>query len=236
MSTIIPAIIPETVKDLRSKVDLVARDVHVVHIDMCDGKYVPNVSWPYAYEWNDFDQFENEEEGLPHWEDVEYEIDLMVSRPREAMERWIRAGAAAFIVHAENLKENFDELLTLAHDGLCKLGVAFLPTTDISSDPIYTEMITKADFVQCMGIARIGYQGQDFDERVFDQIEKVLEIKPDADIAVDGHVDLDNIQDLYHAGVSKFVMGSAIYNEEPESIPQVIAEAKSLLHDASDIL
>jgi ribulose-phosphate 3-epimerase len=234
--SIIPAIIPETVKDLRNKVGLVAREVDVVHIDMCDGKYVPNVSWPYAYDWNDFDQFEKEEEGLPNWEQVEYEIDLMVAQPRAAMERWIRAGAAAFIIHAENLKDDFDELLNCAHQGLCTLGVAFLPTTDISQDEKYKEYIVKADFVQCMGIARIGYQGQDFDERVFDQIAKVREIKSDAKIAVDGHVDLDNIADLYDAGVTKFVIGSAIYNEEQESIPQVIAEAKSILHEASDIL
>lgn len=236
MINIIPAIIPERVKDLKEKVGFVAREVDFVHIDMCDGKYVPNVSWPYAHDWNDFDQFENEEEGLPNWEQVEYEIDLMVAQPKIAMERWIRAGAASFIVHAENLKEGFDELLAIAHEGLCTLGIAFLPTTDISKDEKYKEYILKADFVQCMGIARIGYQGQDFDERVFDQIERVLEIKPDAIVAVDGHVDLDNIADLYDAGVTKFVMGSAIYNEDPESIPQVIAEAKSILHEASDIL
>jgi ribulose-phosphate 3-epimerase len=236
MSKILPAIIPETVKDLRAKVVSVAREVDMVHIDMCDGKYVPSVSWPFAHDWNDFGQFETEEEGLPNWERVDYEIDLMVSNPKYAMERWIKAGASSFVIHAENLKESFDDLLQLAHDGLGLAGIAFLPTTDISKEEKYKEWILKSDFVQCMGISKIGYQAQDFDERVFDQIENILAIKPDAIIAVDGHVDLDNIEDLSRAGVSKFVMGSSIFHEDLESIPQVIAEAKAIIHSASDIL
>jgi ribulose-phosphate 3-epimerase len=191
---------------------------------MCDGKYVPSVSWPYAYDWNDFAQFENEDEGLPDWRKVDYQIDLMVCDPKTAMERWIRAGASAFIVHAEGLTADFDELLDMAHTAQAELGLAFQPQTN---EREYEHLIQKADFIQCMGIAKIGYQGEPFDERIFDQMQTINEINPQARITVDGHVNLDNIKDLQEAGASQFVIGSALF--EDDSIPQFIDEAMDIL-------
>jgi ribulose-phosphate 3-epimerase len=224
--TILPAIIPKTVRDLREKVGAVSNYVRFVHIDMCDGKYVPSVSWPYAHDWNDFDQFENEDEGLPDWQKVDYQVDLMVSDPKAAMLRWIKAGASSFVVHAEGLTADFDELLDMAHTAQAELGLAFQPQTD---EHEYEELIQKADFIQCMGIAKIGYQGEPFDERIFDQMRTIGEINPQARITVDGHINLDNIKDLQEAGASQFIMGSALF--ESESIPQFIQEAEEILMD-----
>ncbi len=222
--TILPAIIPKTLKELREKVGQVSSYVRFVHIDQCDGKYVPSVSWPYAYDWNDFDQFENEHEGLPDWDKVDYQIDLMVDNPLPAMDRWIKAGASSFVVHAENLKTDFDVLLDTAHTAQAELGIALLPQ-DNPYD--YESLIQKADFVQCMGISKIGLQGMPFDDRIFSVIEDVLKINNKMRITVDGHVNLDNIDELEAAGASQFVVGSALF--ESENIPQFIEEAMSIL-------
>lgn len=222
--TILPAIIPKTLTELREKVGHVSNYVKFVHIDQCDGKYVPSVSWPYAHDWNDFAQFETEDEGLPDWEKVDYQIDLMVADPKTAMERWIKAGASSFVVHAEGLTADFEELLQMAHAAQAELGLAFQPQTN---EWDYEDLIEKADFIQCMGIAKIGYQGQPFDERIFDQMKTLNEINPQARITVDGHVTLDNIAELEDAGASQFVIGSALF--ESESIPQFIEEAMDIL-------
>lgn len=222
--TILPAIIPKTVKDLREKVGLVAGYVKFVHIDQCDGKYVPSVSWPYAHDWNDFAQFENEDEGLPDWQKVDYQIDLMIVDPKTAMKRWIKAGACSFVVHVEGLAADFDELLEMAHDAQAELGLALLPQTNAYD---YEEMIQKADFIQCMGIAKIGYQGMAFDERIFALMKDVCKINNQARITVDGHVNLDNIDELEEGGASQFVIGSALF--ESENIPQFIDEAMGIL-------
>ncbi len=222
--TILPAIIPKTLRDLDEKVGSVCKHVRFVHIDQCDGKYVPSVSWPYAHDWNDFEQFEREDEGLPHWKDVDYQIDLMVDDPKTAMERWIRAGASSFVVHAEGLKADFDELLDIAHTAQAEVGLAFQPQTN---EHDYEHLIQKADFIQCMGIAKIGYQGEPFDERIFEQMQTINEINPQARIIVDGHVNLDNIADLENNGASQFVIGSALF--ESGNIPQFIEEAMAIL-------
>jgi ribulose-phosphate 3-epimerase len=222
--TILPAIIPKTLKELREKVGQVSSYVRFVHIDQCDGKYVPSVSWPYAYDWNDFDQFENEHEGLPDWDKVDYQIDLMVDNPLPAMDRWIKAGASSFVVHAENLKTDFDVLLDTAHTAQAELGIALFPQ-DNPYD--YESLIQKADFVQCMGISKIGLQGMPFDDRIFSVMEDVLKINNKMRITVDGHVNLDNIDELEAAGASQFVVGSALF--ESENIPQFIEEAMSIL-------
>jgi ribulose-phosphate 3-epimerase len=223
---IVPAIIPQTKKDLFTKILSVKDYVDVVHIDICDGKYVPTTSWPGKFEWNDVEALENGDEPLPGWEKVDFEVDLMVRNPKEAMERFIKIGISSAIIHAEKLEDSFDEIYNITREFEIKLGLAFLPATDVKE---FTEWIGKADFIQCMGISRIGYQGQDFDERVFDQIAAVQELKPDAVIAVDGHVDEETIQDLAAAGATKFVVGSAILNAT--SIPQKIAELKQILHE-----
>ncbi len=222
--TILAAIIPKNLRELREKVALVSHYVRFVHVDQCDGKYVPSVSWPYAHDWNDFEQFEKEDEGLPDWQKVDYQIDLMVADPKPAMERWIKAGASSFVVHAEGLTADFDELLDMAHTAQAELGLAFQPQTD---EWEYEHLIQKADFIQCMGIAKIGYQGQPFDERIFDQMKTINEINPQARITVDGHVNLENIDELEAAGASQFVMGSALFDSE--NIPQFIQEAEDIL-------
>jgi ribulose-phosphate 3-epimerase len=65
-----------------------------------------------------------------------------------------------------------------------------------------------------MGIAEIGKQGQDFDPRVYDQIAKIKEQFPGLPIAVDGGVNEDNIVPLIEAGVSRLVVGSALWKSE----------------------
>lgn len=223
---IVPAIIPETKKDLFKKINYVKDSVDVVHIDICDGKYVPSVNWPIKFEWNDVEGLETGDEELPGWDKLDFEVDLMTAKPLEALDHFVKIGISSAIIHAENLKESFDEILKTAHEFDVMLGLAFLPSTNIQE---YKDWIFKVDFVQCMGISKIGYQGQDFDERVFDQIEKVKDIRPDIEIVVDGHVDEDNIQDLASLGVSKFVIGSTIWNAT--SIPQKISELKQLVKE-----
>ena len=67
------------------------------------------------------------------------------------------------------------------------------------------------DFVQFMGIENIGYQGEPFDERVFEKIRELRERFPDTIISVDGGVSLENADKLIEAGANRLVSGSAIF-------------------------
>ena len=63
-----------------------------------------------------------------------------------------------------------------------------------------------------MGIEKIGFQGEPFDERVLDQIKALRKQFPEVTISVDGAVDFDTAPELIEAGANRLVAGSAIFN------------------------
>ena len=89
-----------------------------------------------------------------------------------------------------------------------ELGLALNPDTSLDTILPYME---KIDFVQCMGIARIGYQGQPFDERVLTQINQLRVKYPNLPISVDGGVNIETAALLKQAGATRLVAGSAIF-------------------------
>jgi len=71
--------------------------------------------------------------------------------------------------------------------------------------------------VQVMSIARVGYQGEKFDERALVRISELRELYPDVTIAVDGGVSSENLKSLFDAGANSFNIGSAIMkSKNPE--------------------
>jgi ribulose-phosphate 3-epimerase len=82
------------------------------------------------------------------------------------------------------------------------------------------------DFVQFMGIAKIGAQGQPFDERVLEKVRVFHARHPDVPIQVDGGVSVKNAKKLLSSGVSTLVMGSGILRaKDPAAL---IAEIEAL--------
>ena len=62
-----------------------------------------------------------------------------------------------------------------------------------------------------MGIAKIGFQGEPFDERVLEKIKDFRDEYVDVTISVDGGVSLESAPRLVEAGVNRFVVGSALW-------------------------
>ncbi|MEI8061962.1 MAG: hypothetical protein WCG97_01565 [bacterium] len=103
---IVPAIIPVDFYELEDKVAQVAGHVRYVHIDVCDGIFVGNTSWP----WLDdkiFSQIITGEMGFPQWEDVDYEVHLMTAHPEKDIFEWIVAGAYRITVQIESFFPHF---------------------------------------------------------------------------------------------------------------------------------
>ena len=103
MIEIIPAILPKDLEDLRDKMAQVSGIAPLVQIDVCDGKFVPSKSWPYVKGGMDeFSRIIAEDEGFPFWDSLDLEIDLMVRKPEEVVDGWIRAGAKRLVLHIES--------------------------------------------------------------------------------------------------------------------------------------
>lgn len=205
---ILPAIIPKSITDLRSSLDKVSFS-DAIQIDVVDGKFVDNISWPYYPKGDVSDiTFDIKEKNI--------EIDLMVFNPISAAHDWLNAGAKTLVFHIESLSENFSEVFDLKNKYNFKLGLSLNNDTSISLLYPYASDI---DFVQLMGIAKIGVQGQPFDSRVLDRIITLRALYPNLLISIDGGVNLDTIEILKKTGVNRFVVGSAILNSpQPKDI------------------
>jgi ribulose-phosphate 3-epimerase len=154
---------------------------------------------------------------------VQFEIDLMVARPYLHALDWAMTGASRIIFHIESLEDDgaiFDEL---PKDGLKEIGLAInIDTPNEAVEP----HIHKIDFVQCMGIAKIGYQGQAFDERVFAKLSDFRSRFPELVLSVDGGVNMETAPLLVNAGANRLASGSLIW--ESSDIIETIKQLQQL--------
>ena len=232
MIEIIPAVMPTSTTDLQSKLSQVAGHMSVAQIDVMDGRFVKNVSWPYTEDEEYFQGILNEDEGLPYWDQFDFEVDLMVVRPEEVINDWITAGVRRVVVHQEST-DNLEKILSDFRERFpkseepdvfdCEIGLAQNIDTPVES---LFPFVDRIDFVQFMGIDVIGEQGNPFDEKVLDKIRALRERAPGIIISVDGGVSLDTAPELIEAGVNRLVVGSAIFNSE--DIGATIKEFKHL--------
>ena len=206
MAEIIPAVLAETFEDIEKTLESFVGLTKVVHLDVCDGRFVPSKTWPYRE--GDEEQFEkivSEAEGLPFWQEFDYEIHLMVLSPEIVVPKWISAGASRIIVHEEAVQD-FSLIENGAGQGI-EMGVAIdLQTSPESLDRLHG----KFDFIQCMAIREVGHQGQQFEPAVFEKLRTLTKIRPLKTLSVDGGVNRENAKALIEAGAHRLVIGSAI--------------------------
>jgi len=209
---IIPTVMPESYEDFVEKIDRVAEFIETVQLDVMDGKFVPSTSWPYNSESDqDWKNLVNQEKGIPHWEELDFEVDLMVENQIEEANNWISAGVGRVIFHIEALKdEDYDEILKIRGLGI-KVAFALIPKTPDSELEKYLEI---AESVQFMGINKIGFQGQEFEPKVLERIADLRSKKPDLPISVDGGVSFNTARDLVSAGTTRLSSGSTIFKAE----------------------
>lgn len=209
MTTIIPAIIPESFEDLRAHTARVKGAASRVQIDICDGRYTPRASWPYNRRDEDtWEKIVNGEEGLPLWEDISYEIDMMTEKPEEKMDDWIDAGADTLIIHLGST-EALSEIMARAAERETAVAFAIRPSMD---EALIEPFISQIAFVQVMGNDTIGRQGMPLEkETVLAKIRAIRARFPKLPIGVDIGVNEKTLPHLCKAGAFRFVVGSAIF-------------------------
>lgn len=217
MSLVVPAVLPSSRKDLEEKLALFAQmpQVERIQIDIVDGRFVAPASWPYTAS-EELRAMVERGEMLPHLDCIAYEIDMMCLDGERAATHWLALGATRLTFHAESTTD-LPRLLASARksygtgDGFASGLVAFGLAINIASDLTLIEgCLDEIEYVQFMGIARIGKQGQPFDERVFEKIRIFHARHPEMALQVDGGVSFANAKKLLALGVSNLVIGSGI--------------------------
>lgn len=245
-----PAILPKDFGDLYSKIGKVATLVDWVQIDVVDGLYAPNKTWPHIKdEGGLFAQIVKQDEPMPFWDEMNFEVDLMVKDPAYEADQWIAAGAMRIVVHLDSLeKASFVELAQRIEKKGVELVVAFGIDSSHEKLAEYLEAIGDIDpaadvsakktgkshrivnTIQCMGIKKIGFQAEPADEKVFDNIRKIKDTYSYMLVSVDGSVNSKTAEKLIAAGADRLIVGSALFSDSdsPASIEEKLSSFSNL--------
>lgn len=199
---IVPSLPAQSFEEIAALAESVVGDVTELQVDIVDGKFVDAYSWPFT----EADPIAELDRLIPLVKDFAIEMDCMVIEPEQYLELFVQLGVSRVIMHMRST-EKYDEIIAHAREHGYKIGIAF--TNDVPFTE-YEALISQIDYVQVMGIAVVGAQGQPFDERTLETVAMLHAKYPDLEIAVDGSVNKDTIVRLKDVGVTRFAPGSAI--------------------------
>jgi ribulose-phosphate 3-epimerase len=194
---VVPAIIPDSAQAVRT-FGAVLSFSWELHLDVVDGTFGPLSSWPYR-------PAGDPAEVSVATDCFTLEVDLMVNEPLAAANSWVAAGADMIVFHVETTP--LSALINFCESCTVSVGVSALNDTP---DATLWPYLAHADYVQVMGIAQIGSQGQPFDPRSLERIAAIKRDFPRLMISVDGSVNRETIPRLRDAGVNRLIVGSAI--------------------------
>jgi ribulose-phosphate 3-epimerase len=177
-----------------------------IHIDVMDGRFVPNLSYGVKVI-----------ETVRRQTDLPLDVHLMVVQPEKFFDDFVDAGATGLTVHAE-VSPHLDRQLNRIRELGAAAGVALNPSTSLSA---IENVLNDLDLLLVMTV-NPGFGGQPF---ITHSLEKISRARRMLDAAgcravleVDGGINRETIFQCWRAGADAFVAGNAIFaSDDPRT-------------------
>lgn len=198
-----PVIAPSMLKcdfgNLAREVErLTAANAKVLHWDVMDGHFVPNLSYGAMLI-----------ERVRPLTDMLFDAHLMISEPEKYLDEYLKAGCEAITVHIEAVPQPTPLLRRIREAGRAA-GLALNPKTPLSA---IKPFLAEIDLLLVMSV-QAGFGGQAFIPESIDKLKQARQlISSETILSVDGGIGVKTIAGCAAAGADLFVAGSAIFDQ-----------------------
>jgi len=201
MAILAPSILSSDMSKMSEAVRMMEKaGISIIHLDIMDGRFVPPITFGAPVV-----------KGLRKNTSLLLDTHLMVVEPEDQVEQFIDAGADYITIHIETTNHPNRILTRIKESGL-KAGIALNPATPLNT--LTEPILDTVDFILIMSV-NPGYGGQSYIPSSTKKIENLKEIITEGnyqiDIAVDGGIDRNNIEEVSKAGATIIVVGNAIF-------------------------
>ena len=194
-----PSLLAADFANLQSSVAKVEHAVDMLHLDVMDGCFVPNISFGPAVI-----------EALRPHSKLFFDVHLMIERPERYLEAFKKAGADGITIHVESTEDPAEVLKAIRTLG-AKPAISISP--DTKAEVIFP-LLPLCDMVLVMTVYP-GFGGQKLIPACLD---KVKELKAemarqglDIPVEADGGIGAANLENVLASGVDVVVAGSAVF-------------------------
>ena len=197
-----PSMLSADFANLAKDIELVNRNADIIHLDIMDGVFVPNISYGTPVI-----------QAVTNRATIPVEAHLMIVEPQKFFREYRDFGISSISVHYEACV-HLDRVVNQIKELGMKAGVAITPHTSAYN---IEHIVTVADYILVMSV-NPGYSGQKYIPYTTQKIAQVKSIieknNPNCLIEVDGGVGLSNINEIAQAGADVVVAGNAVFGAE----------------------
>ena len=175
---------------------------HMLHIDVMDGHFVPNITIGYSVV-----------KAVRKITKLPLDVHLMIENPDTFVKEFVDAGADFLTVHSEASIHLHRTVQYIKQNGV-KAGVSINPATPVL---LLENILLDIDLVLLMSV-NPGFGGQEFIPFTLEKIKAVKKMISKTGrtplIEVDGGIKIENAKEIADAGADILVMGSAFFTTD----------------------